>query len=126
MADTRISNLPAVTTPLPTDEFAVNQGGVSKKATLLQVQDASYPGQFVDNDLVLQADILLPGSSNLSFVSPFVGITAAFAPDALYVPNGYFRLQYSELILDGLDEATINGTGEVVLFDWGPRDLVVA
>ena len=37
MPDTKISALPAVTTPALTDEFAVNQGGVSKKATLAQV-----------------------------------------------------------------------------------------
>src|SRR4026207_1620233 len=33
MADTKISDLTAVTTPDPTDEFAVNQGGVSKSVT---------------------------------------------------------------------------------------------
>lgn len=37
MADTKISALTAVTTPAATDEFAVNQGGASKKATLAQV-----------------------------------------------------------------------------------------
>jgi hypothetical protein len=34
MADTKISALTAVTTPASTDEFAVNQGGSSKKVTL--------------------------------------------------------------------------------------------
>lgn len=33
MPDTKISALPAVTIPSPTDEFPLNQGGVSKKAT---------------------------------------------------------------------------------------------
>lgn len=37
MADTKISGLPAVTTPAGADEFAVNQGGTSKKVTLAQV-----------------------------------------------------------------------------------------
>lgn len=37
MADTKISDLTAVTTPATTDEFAVNQGGVSKKVTGAQV-----------------------------------------------------------------------------------------
>lgn len=37
MADTKISGLTAVTTPAGTDEFAVNQGGVSKKVTLAQI-----------------------------------------------------------------------------------------
>jgi len=37
MADTKISALAAVTTPATTDEFAVNQGGASKKMTLAQI-----------------------------------------------------------------------------------------
>jgi len=37
MADSKISALPAVVTPLSTDEFAVNQGGVSKKETGAQI-----------------------------------------------------------------------------------------
>ena len=37
MADTKISDLPAVTTPASTDEFGVNQGGVSKKETRAQL-----------------------------------------------------------------------------------------
>ena len=37
MADTKISDLPAVTTPAATDEFAVAQGGVSKKETRAQL-----------------------------------------------------------------------------------------
>lgn len=34
MADTKFSALPAVTAPATTDEFGVNQGGVSKKVSL--------------------------------------------------------------------------------------------
>ena len=37
MADTKISALTAVVTPAGTDEFAVNQGSVSKKMTLSQI-----------------------------------------------------------------------------------------
>ena len=37
MADTKVSALPAVSTPAGTDEFPVNQGGASKKMTLSQV-----------------------------------------------------------------------------------------
>src|SRR5215212_3180399 len=39
MADTKISALPAVTVPDLTDEFAVNQGGTSKKVTRAQILD---------------------------------------------------------------------------------------
>jgi hypothetical protein len=38
MADTKISALSAVATPASTDEFAVNQGGASKKMTLAQIE----------------------------------------------------------------------------------------
>jgi hypothetical protein len=38
MADTKISALAAVVTPAATDEFAVNQGGASKKMTLAQIE----------------------------------------------------------------------------------------
>jgi hypothetical protein len=42
MADTKISDLAAVATPAGADEFAVNQGGTSKKETLTQI--AAYVG----------------------------------------------------------------------------------
>lgn len=45
MADTKISALTAVSAPALTDEFAVNQGGTSKKVsldTLAQFADANY------------------------------------------------------------------------------------
>lgn len=38
MADTKVSALPAVTTPAGTDELPVNQAGTSKKLTLAQVK----------------------------------------------------------------------------------------
>lgn len=40
MADTKISALPAVTTPATTDEIPVNQGGSTKKETIAQIKDA--------------------------------------------------------------------------------------
>jgi hypothetical protein len=39
VADTKISALTAVATPAATDEFAVNQGGVSKRMTLAQIDN---------------------------------------------------------------------------------------
>ena len=38
MADTKISALTAVATPASTDEFATNQGAVSKRVTLAQIE----------------------------------------------------------------------------------------
>jgi hypothetical protein len=42
VADTKISALTAVTTPDTTDEFAVNQGGVSKRMTLAQARGTGF------------------------------------------------------------------------------------
>jgi hypothetical protein len=47
VADSKISALTAVTVPAGTDEFAVNQGGTSKKMTLTQIAAAS-PGHEFD------------------------------------------------------------------------------
>lgn len=44
MSDTKISALTAVSTPATTDEFAVNQGGSSKKITLSQILGGLVPG----------------------------------------------------------------------------------
>jgi hypothetical protein len=64
MADTKISALTAVTSPAGTDEFAVNQGGASKKITLAQIgtalgTDASYITAAASS--ALSAEIVIPG-----------------------------------------------------------------
>lgn len=41
MADTKISALPAVTTPVGSDEFPVNQSAASKKVTLAQIRQSA-------------------------------------------------------------------------------------
>lgn len=43
MTDSAISGLTAVTTPAATDEYAVNQGGTSKKTTLAQINAYNDP-----------------------------------------------------------------------------------
>ena len=43
MADTKISALTAVTTPIGATEFAVNESGTSKKLTLTQVNEFAEP-----------------------------------------------------------------------------------
>lgn len=54
MADTKISALTAVATPAATDEFAVNQGSVSKKMTLAQVLAGSaVPGPVPVGGIIL-------------------------------------------------------------------------
>jgi len=44
MADTAISGLTAVVTPASTDQFAVNQGGTSKRVTLAQIMAGTAVG----------------------------------------------------------------------------------
>src|SRR5690348_5522986 len=87
MADQKISALAAVTTPAGTDEFAVNQGGTSKKETLAQIRGcssapsivsvgtsftstgvptATLPGTHATNDIL----VLVLQSSNQDIATP--------------------------------------------------------
>jgi hypothetical protein len=62
MADTKISALTAVTTPASTDEFAVNQGGTSKKETRAQIHA-------LESGEVLLIDYGAVGAPGLAFKS---------------------------------------------------------
>lgn len=53
MADTKISELTAVTTSADTDEFGINQGGTSKKLTLLQVKQHNVVRVVLDSAYTL-------------------------------------------------------------------------
>lgn len=67
MADTKISALPAVTTPASTDEFAVNQAGTTKKMTRAQVH-ALQSGEVLAVDAgAVDAIPLHFGDSNAGF-----------------------------------------------------------
>lgn len=92
MADTKISALTAVTTPVGTDEFPVNQSSTSKKVTLSQIRQsygtvptinsvgsafsstavptATLPGTVAQNDIL----VLCIQTSNQDFTTP-VGYT---------------------------------------------------
>ncbi len=72
MADTKISDLPAVTTPAATDEFAVNQGGTSKKETRAQI-----------HTLESGEHLVLPAESDA--VTPT--ITLGVSGSGIYAPN---------------------------------------
>lgn len=66
MTDVKISALPAVTTPAGSDEFAVNQGGTSKKLTLAQVNAYCEPlcnTSVSDQALTAGTDTYVTGSS---------------------------------------------------------------
>ena len=60
MADTKISALAAVTAPASTDEFAVNQGGTSKKVTLDTLSQFAAANIFC----LLSADYTLTSSTS--------------------------------------------------------------
>jgi len=60
MSDTKISALPAVVTPAGTDQFAVNQGGVSKSETLSQL--SSYIAGSVNGTVPIGGIIIWSGT----------------------------------------------------------------
>lgn len=64
MADTKISALPAVSTPAGTDELVVNQGGTSKKVTLAQLDAYIDPPQAINlaSQTLSAADTYVTGS----------------------------------------------------------------
>lgn len=60
MADTKISGLPAATTSISTDQYAINQGGVSKSVTAAIVSGAVAPDPYdVSGTTVADAQFLL-------------------------------------------------------------------
>jgi hypothetical protein len=71
MADTKISALAAVTTPDPTDEFAVNQSATSKKITGAQfffTAGVFAPGSLTVADghfMMMARHLILTGSQQL-------------------------------------------------------------
>lgn len=77
MADTKISALTAVVTPALTDEFVVNQGGVSKKITRAQMLDAER--------YMLRAD----ATRNLTSQTTRQALFAS--PSTLTLPVGTYR-----------------------------------
>lgn len=85
MADTKISALPAVTTPAVTDEFVVNQGGTSKKITRQQLLDQER--------YMLRQD----ATRNLSNVNTEQALFDA-AYDTLTLPVGTYRFEMTILL----------------------------
>lgn len=57
MADSKISALTAVATPAGTDEFGVNQGGVSKKITLAQIHTNDVHAGYSEYDSIANPSI---------------------------------------------------------------------
>jgi len=70
MADQKISQLTAVVVPTGADEFAVNQGGVSKKETLTQIIGGTIQGSI---PFMGSGGTLVQDSSNFFFDSAGLG-----------------------------------------------------
>lgn len=75
MAEKKISELPAVATPAGTDEFAVNQGGTSKRMTLTQLAAAGVPGAFTT--LAATADVSVGADADAATRSVILNTAAA-------------------------------------------------
>lgn len=119
MADTKISALTAVATPAGTDEFAVNQAGVSKKETLAQIVGyAGLPGSVLvaasDSVQVAKdaADFLCDGTADEVQVQAAldaltVGGVVRLAPGTYNFAAGVVVTANQRLILE-LDGSLIN------------------
>ena len=75
MADTKISNLPAVVAPVGTDEFACNQAGTTKKETKTQITAAT--------DAALAADVANLAAHIAVTTAPIHGSSAAAGANTL-------------------------------------------
>lgn len=64
MADVKISELPAVATPADTDQFPINQGGVTKRMTLAQILAAAMAGSFTT--IAASGDATIGGDAQAS------------------------------------------------------------
>jgi len=95
MADTKISALTAVGTPAGTDEFAVNQGGTSKKMTLNQVDDFVSPtvissgaapasGAFPDTGVGSEAWLVNTADNAVTTIEDVMTLTGLVAGTYLY------------------------------------------
>lgn len=111
MADTKISALPAVTTPDLTDEFVVNQGGTSKKVTRAVMLDTER--------YMLRAD----ATRNLTSQTAAQALFNNPANGRLTLPVGTYRFE-AMVYLTGMSATSGNfaldlvGAGTAVTAAW--------
>lgn len=103
MANTKISALPTVVTPAITDQFAVNQGGASKKETLQQIAGAS--GLFSPN-----------GTSRLRVAST-TSLELGIGIVPLFVNSLWQQRALPSVITIGTGGLSTNTTYYVYMFD---------
>jgi hypothetical protein len=130
MADTKISGLTAVTTPAQTDEFAVNQGGTSKKETLDQIISVSkFFGGY--HRLVLTGELVVSGLARVAITDYGEGTIIRGIPrdvpgQSWTVPTGYVHTVEDRLILSINARVTVEGNADLRIHsDIAPRDRIV-
>jgi len=89
MADVKISALPAVVTPAGTDEFAVNQGGTTKKMTLSQILASVGAGSF--SSVASAGDGDFGGDALASPLSVYLNTAAGQLRSVIYQTGGVAR-----------------------------------
>lgn len=115
MADTKISALSAVTTPVGTDEFPVNQAGTSKKVTLSQIRKSSptvptvvsVGAEFTSTGVPTAT---LPGTHAANDI--LVLVIQSSNDSAVAAPTGYARLGPS----NGIGAAAAAGSTKLSIF----------
>ncbi len=87
MANTKISALTAVTTPASTDEFAVNQGGTTKKETRAQIHKLES-GETLDTTAgSTELGTTLIGTTTPATGSPRLDVIGAGATSVIAIAN---------------------------------------
>lgn len=113
MADTKISALSAVAASAATDEFAVNQGGTSKKATLAQMLTNDAHAGYQDWAAI--ADPSAPAASTLRVYSK--NVSGRIVPKWVG-PSGLDTMFQASLAANNV-VMWLPGTGTVVAINFG-------
>lgn len=148
MADTKISGLPAVTSPVLTDEFGVNQGGTSKKETLEQIRMAARPAELDVSGISVATEeyleqwrtLKVTGTAQLAiagtgavWVTDGATTTVETAPvvgspkgGSFIILDGWFLDLLFTLNLAGESKVDLRGSADLILSDdFGTRSSIV-
>lgn len=89
MADTKFSELPAVSSPAGTDQFAVNQSGTSKRMTLTQLLAAGLAGSFSTG--AFTDDVDMGADAKAAAVSLLLNTAAGYLRSVAFQTGGVDR-----------------------------------
>ncbi len=111
MADTKISALTAVTTPATTDEFVVNQGGVSKKVAMSQLISAQQAARGMPYVQALASDATANATTTAAKIT---GLDYAVPAAGTYIFEYWIRY-VSSVATTGV-KFSVNHTGTITAF----------